>query len=116
MRTETLITDRGVRLRARVPESHRERARGLLGRDALEPGGALLLERARSVHTLGMRFELKVALLDAQFHVLRVIGVPPGRVLAPRRGTRHVLEMRHDADVRVGDRVIRLRPARGSAL
>lgn len=39
-----------------------ERRRGLLGRDGLE--GGLLLERARSVHSVGMRFDLDVAFVD----------------------------------------------------
>ena len=36
--------------------------RGLLGRSELGPDEALLLERARSVHTFGMRFEIAAAL------------------------------------------------------
>lgn len=105
MRTETLVTDRGLRLQAEVPETGLERARGLLGRDSLEPGTALLLERARSIHTIGMRFDLGVAFLDAQLRVLHFVRVPPGRLLVRRRGARHVLELEPDVGLRAGDRV-----------
>lgn len=110
MRTETLVTDRGLRIRAEVPETGWERARGLLGRDSLEPETALLLERARSIHTVGMRFDLGVAFLDAQLRVLHFVRVPPGRMLVRRRGARHVLELRPDVGLRAGDRVTRLGP------
>jgi uncharacterized membrane protein (UPF0127 family) len=99
----TLVAERGIRLRAEVPTGRRERARGLLGRDRLAPGSALLLERTRSIHTVGMRFEIAVAFLDAGLRVLEVVRVPPGRVLLPRRGARHVLELEADTPVRGGD-------------
>ena len=107
MRIETLVTERGLRLRTEVPDTPRERATGLLGRNGLEPGTALLLERARSVHTVGMRFDLAVAFLGADLQVLELVRVPPGRVLIPRRSARHVLELRADAALRAGDRLHR---------
>ena len=113
MRTETLVTDRGFRLRAKVPETGWERARGLLGRDSLAPETALFLERARSIHTVGMRFVLGIAFLDAHLRVLHIVRVPPGRLLVRRRGARHVLELRPDVGLRAGDRVTRLGPTSG---
>ena len=79
--------------------------RGLLGRNKLGPDEALLLERTRSVHTFGMRFEIDAALLDRDFVVRAVVRMPPRRVLLPRRGVRHVLELVGGADVRPGDRL-----------
>lgn len=98
-----MVGERGIRLRADVPTTRRERARGLLGRDHLAPDSALLLERTRSVHTIGMRFEIAVAFLDAGLRVLEVVRVPPDRVLLPRRGARHVLELEVDTPLRSGD-------------
>lgn len=98
-----MIGERGIRLRVEVPTTRRERARGLLGRDQLAPDSALLLERTRSVHTVGMRFEIAVAFLDAGLRVLEVVRVPPGRVLLPRRGARQVLELQVDTPLRAGD-------------
>ncbi len=45
-----------------VADTRAARRKGLLGRDGIE--GALLLTPARSVHTLGMRFDIDVAFLD----------------------------------------------------
>jgi uncharacterized membrane protein (UPF0127 family) len=47
-----------------MTETARERLRGLLGRDHLPAGEALLLKRCGSVHTFGMRFAIDVVFLD----------------------------------------------------
>jgi uncharacterized membrane protein (UPF0127 family) len=107
MDVETLIDERGIRLRAEVPTSRRERARGLLGRERLVPGSGLLLERTRSIHTIGMRFEIAVAFLDADLRIVQLVRVPPGRIVMPRRGARHVLELGTDTRLRPGDRLRR---------
>jgi hypothetical protein len=73
-----------------VASSRRERRRGLLGRDGLE--GALLLERTRSVHTLGMRFPIDVAHLDGDGVVLKVATMRPWRLGWPVTGARSVVE------------------------
>ena len=67
-----------------VASSWRERRKGLSGREGIE--GALLLERTRSVHTLGMRFPIDVAHCDADMRVLRVTTMRANRVgrLVPR--------------------------------
>ncbi|MEX0985007.1 MAG: DUF192 domain-containing protein [Actinomycetota bacterium] len=75
------------------PQTRRERARGLLGRDGLAPDEALLLRRCRSVHTFGMRFAIEVVLLDRDMQPFDVISMKPGRVLRPRRRVSHVLEV-----------------------
>jgi uncharacterized membrane protein (UPF0127 family) len=104
----TLTTDGGNRWRARVPERRFERIRGLLGRHALEPNEALLLPRCRSIHTVGMRFAIRVAFLDPDLTVLAVRDVPPGRPLVGHRRARHILELPAAADILAGDR---LRPS-----
>jgi uncharacterized protein len=86
---------------------------------SLEPDEALLLVRARSVHTFGMRFAIAVALLDRHGLVLAVVRMRPRRVLLPRPGVRHVLELADATDVRAGDRfepipATRSPPARSS--
>jgi uncharacterized membrane protein (UPF0127 family) len=93
-----------LRLRVEVPQTRRERMRGLLGRRALEPGRGLLLERTRTIHTFGMRFPLRVAFLDRELRVLEVQDLPPGRIVLPRPGARHILEYAN-ADLRMGDRL-----------
>ncbi|MFE9253145.1 DUF192 domain-containing protein [Streptomyces sp. NPDC007088] len=73
-----------------IAASPRARARGLLGRDGID--GALLLSPAHGVHTLGMRFAIDVAFLDAHLRVLAVRTMRPGRLGLPRPAARHVLE------------------------
>ena len=106
MREVTLLGPRGIRLETAVPQTRRERRLGLLGRRALALDEAMLFEHARSVHTFGMPREIAVALLDARLEVLRVIRVPPRRLVLPRRRTRQILECASRVDLRVGDRVV----------
>jgi uncharacterized membrane protein (UPF0127 family) len=63
----------------------------------------MLFERARSVHTFGMREPIVVAFLDRDHRVMRVATVPPGRIVWALRA-RHVLELPTGADLRAGDR------------
>lgn len=76
----------------RIPETRRERRRGLLAL-ALSPGEGLLLRRCRSVHTFGMRVAIDAVLLDGRFRVATVVPMEPGRILLPRPGVRHILEV-----------------------
>ena len=92
MRSIILTGPDGVRFEADVPETRRERARGLLGRQRLAPGRAMLIPNARSVHTIGMRFPIDAAFLDRDLVVLTVKRLVPGRVAVPRLRARHVLE------------------------
>jgi uncharacterized membrane protein (UPF0127 family) len=64
-----LVRDGEVLATLEVAASRSARSKGLLGRDGIE--GALLLQPARSVHTLGMRFAIDVAHLDGEMVVLR---------------------------------------------
>jgi uncharacterized membrane protein (UPF0127 family) len=106
----TLIDTRGGRWEVEVPRTARERARGLLGRTGLPPGGAMLFERTRSVHTVGMRFPITVAFLDASMRILAVHRVRPGRLAFAPRGARHVLECAPDAGLREGDCLLPFEP------
>ena len=76
--------------------------RGLLGRDALAPGCAMFFERARTVHTFGMRFPILVAFLDRDCRVLQTRVLPPRR-LARNGRARHTLELGAGERVEVGE-------------
>ena len=84
----------------RVADSGLARLRGLLG-TAAEAGPpfarALLLTPGNSVHGWGMRYDLDVAQLDAEFVVVRAVRLRRGGLVAPRRGVRHVLEAQRGA-------------------
>jgi uncharacterized membrane protein (UPF0127 family) len=100
MDTRSLVGPRGVVIDVLVPTTQRERARGLLGRRPVP----MLFERARSVHTFGMRQEIVVAFLDRHHRVIRVTTVPPRRIVWSVRA-RHVLEMPAGSSLRRGDRL-----------
>lgn len=85
-----LVRDNEVLASLEVADRSVARARGLLGRDGAD--GALLLRRTRSVHTVGMRFALDVAFLDADLRVVRVTHLAPNRVSPVVWRARHVLE------------------------
>jgi uncharacterized protein len=69
-----------------IPESTFGRARGLLGRDRLEPGEGMLIDRAGSVHMFFMRFPIDVVFLDRDRTVVGVRhGLRPWRVAGARR-------------------------------
>lgn len=50
-----------------------DRLRGLLGRPRLQAGEALLIDPCPSVHTIGMRYPLDLAFLDAEFRLLKQV-------------------------------------------
>jgi uncharacterized membrane protein (UPF0127 family) len=76
-----LVRDGAVLASVETAATRRQRRRGLRGRDGVD--GVLML-RARSVHTVGMRFPIDVALCRPQrgdrLRVLRVMTVRRNRV------------------------------------
>ena len=73
-----LVHDGTVLASLERADSLRSRTQGLLGRDDYD--GALLLEKTKSVHTIGMRFPIDVAFCDRDLRVLRIVTVPRFRV------------------------------------
>jgi uncharacterized membrane protein (UPF0127 family) len=62
-----------------------ERRRGLLGRNAIDPGSALVLAPCCSIHTAFMRFAIDVIFVDGDGRVVRIAKrvVPWRIVIAP---------------------------------
>ncbi|MEO6989277.1 MAG: DUF192 domain-containing protein [Aquihabitans sp.] len=85
-----LLRDGEVLANLKVASSRADRRQGLLGIDGFE--GALLIERARSVHSIGMRFPIDVAFCDQDMVVLKTRRLRPHRVLAPVLRARQVIE------------------------
>ena len=102
-----LLREGDVLASLEVARSRRERVQGLLGRDGIE--GALLIEPARSVHTVGMRFPLDVAFCDADLTVLKVRRMPRHRVGLPVLRAHCVIEAEAGAfsrwELRPGDQL-----------
>ena len=93
--------------RCEVPKGAFGRARGLLGRDGLEPGEGMLIDRAGSVHMFFMRFAIDVVFLSRDRTVVGLRhGLRPWR-LAGARGAVASLELpagrAAEAGVEAGD-------------
>lgn len=69
-----------------------ERMRGLLGRPPLQPGEGLWIEPCGSVHTLGMRYALDLAFVDAHGRVKKLVHEISPLRLASSAGARATLE------------------------
>ena len=102
-----LVSDARVLASADVLTRWSDRRRGLLGRSEVD--GAVVLDPCRWVHTVGMRFSIDVAFLDADGVVLDVVTMKPQRIGRPRPAARHVIEADAGAferwQLRVGDLV-----------
>jgi uncharacterized membrane protein (UPF0127 family) len=88
---------RGIVLgdRVRTAQTFLSRLVGLLGMDAIAEGEGLWIVPCRSVHTLGMRYPIDVAFLDARGVVVGTLeGLPPNRVGRVVRDARGALELR----------------------
>jgi uncharacterized membrane protein (UPF0127 family) len=110
MRGEGWIDARGERWTILAAITRRERLRGLIGRARPGPREGLLLPRCRSIHTLGLRMPIEAVLLDGGLLVLDVVRIEPARVLWPRRGVRHILEVAEGSGLLPGDRFRRSLP------
>jgi uncharacterized membrane protein (UPF0127 family) len=97
MRTVRVVhgdTGRQVASAVGVADSWWPRLRGLIARPPLQGGEGLLLLDCGSVHTVGMRYPIDVAFLDAEGRVVRSLAaLPPGRVSLGGRGAAHALEL-----------------------
>lgn len=102
-----LVHDGRVLAATEVAQDRTARRRGLLGRDSID--GVLVLEPCRQVHTIGMRFPIDVAYVDALGIVRAIHTMRPNRVGRIAWRTRIVLEANAGAfarwDLRVGDQV-----------
>ena len=104
--------------RCRLADSPILRARGLIGRKALDADEGLYIATG-SIHTFFMRFPIDVVFLDKE-NVVRSVAesVKPARILI-RRGATGVVELRAGTcaqlNIRVGDRLAFVPPARGES-
>jgi uncharacterized membrane protein (UPF0127 family) len=86
-----------------------DRRRGLLGRDALAEGHALVIAPTNLVHTFAMRFAIDIIFAARSGHVLKIRkGVPPRRVAGSLKAFA-VVELAagqiERSDTRVGDAI-----------
>jgi uncharacterized protein len=98
-----LVSDARVLASAEIAEDRGARRRGLLHRDSLE--GALVLRPCKWVHTIGMRFPVDVAYLDAEGVVVKTIQMHRHRIGIPVWRASVVIEAQAGAFARWGLRV-----------
>ena len=107
MRTAWLLRSGEVLAALEVTETREERMVGLLNRDGIE--GAILIRRARSVHSVGMAFTIDVAFCTKDLVVLLTICLRQGRMTRPALRGGCVIEAESGAfdrwNLRVGDRL-----------
>lgn len=98
-----LMSEARVLASADLAETRSERAKGLLGIDHIE--GALVITRCRWVHTIGMRFDIDVAYVDATNVVIKTDTLKRNRMPLPVPRAQMVIEARSGAFERWGLRV-----------
>jgi uncharacterized membrane protein (UPF0127 family) len=80
-------TGRRLASRIDVAFDSKTRRRGLLGRDGMSEGSALVIAPCSAVHTCFMTFEIDVAFVDRQGRVLKTVhALPPWRAGGSLRG------------------------------
>ena len=95
-----LVREGEVLASVEVADTFGARLRGLLGRSSCD--GALLIKRARSVHTVGMRFPIDVAFCDRDLRVVATRTMRRYRVGRPRLRAACVIEAEAGAFERWG--------------
>jgi len=102
-----LVSDARVLASAEVAGTRAARRRGLLGRDDVD--GALVIEPCRWIHTIGMRFPIDVAYLDADGVVTKTCRMKRHRLALPVWHARSIIEARAGAferwELHVGDEI-----------
>jgi uncharacterized protein len=116
MRSGWLLRDGGVVCALEIADSAAERG-VLRGRPGCE--GALHVEGARTVHTVGMRFPIDVAFLSTDLTVVRLARLKPWRVALGGRAAHSTVQTEAGSlerwGVRVGDQLEVREVANGAA-
>jgi uncharacterized protein len=92
------------------------RRRGLLGRDGLPAGAALILAPCGAIHTFFMRFPIDVLFANRDGRVLRALTVRPWRIGVSARGFAAIelpAGVLAESGTAAGDRLAVVRPPGG---
>ena len=109
MRLVNARTEQPVASSVELANTRATRRKGLLGRDGLAAGCAMLLTPCNAVHTIGMRFAIDVVFVDSKGCVRKIVQrLAPWR-MAVSPFSRATIEFPagelHADVVRVGDRL-----------
>lgn len=105
------LQDKVLASQCSIAESYFSRFLGLMGRKSIPAEEAICFPRCNSIHTFFMRFPIDVILVGADGKVLELIeSLKPWRMLLPRKGVKHVIEMQalrvREAGVQEGSQLI----------
>ena len=95
-----LLSGGRVLASAEVATNRRARGRGLLGRAGVD--GAFVIPGCTWIHTIGMRFPIDVAYLDASGRVLKTVRMSRHRLGMPVRQASTIVEAEAGAFARWG--------------
>jgi uncharacterized membrane protein (UPF0127 family) len=102
-------TEQPVASTVELASTRATRRRGLLGRNGLPAGAAMLLTPCNAVHTIGMRFAIDVVFVDSRGRVRKIVqNLAPWRMaISPlSRATIELSAGEVDVEtLRVGDRL-----------
>ncbi|MEZ4749373.1 MAG: DUF192 domain-containing protein [Bdellovibrionota bacterium] len=95
MRKVALQNDKGTLIpECFIAESYMSRFLGLMGRSSIPQNEAICFPRCNSIHTFFMRFPIDVILVGEDGKIISVVrAMKPWRMLLPRKGVKHVIEM-----------------------
>ena len=86
------------------------RRKGLLGRERLDPGCAVLIAPSQGVHTFGMRFAIDIVAVTRDGVVIKIRSNVPRRRIVMALKAFAIVELQSGAanakDLRVGDRLL----------
>lgn len=106
MRVRNATRDRPLGDLVRRAHSFAARARGLLGRRALDEGEGLWISPCRAIHSFGIFFPFDALFLDAGMRILAVYpAFPPNRLSRFHRFAAGALELPAGTIARTGTRV-----------
>ncbi|PWU16928.1 MAG: hypothetical protein C5B48_16660 [Candidatus Rokuibacteriota bacterium] len=86
-------TGRAIATSVELATTRRERRRGLLGRDGLAAGAAIVIAPCGAIHTAFMRFPIDAAFIDARGRVVRIVRSMGAWRIAGAWRARAVVEM-----------------------
>ena len=101
-------TAQPVAVRVEIAATRSTRKKGLLGRDSMPSGSALVITPCNAVHTVGMRFPIDVVFVDGKGRVRKIVRDLRSWRMAASLLSRSTIELPAgalDGQLKVGDRV-----------
>lgn len=77
-----------------IAKNFKDRLKGLMFKETLEPKTGLLLVNCKSIHMFFMKFSLDLIFLDKNMNILKITkNIKPGKIDLGIKNTKYVLEL-----------------------